>query len=350
MKHIPVFRPSIDIEAVFRELRPVLESGWLGQGPLVERLEAELAKAVNAKHFICTSSGTAALHLAVHCLDLELGARVLTTPITFVSTNAALLYCGLTPVFGETKYGMLDYSTDEDGVISVALGGQKPAYADIQDCSHAFGAAWLSEPQAGCSMRTWSFHAVKNLPMGDGGGISTNDDELAARLRRLRWMGIDKSTHARNQGRYVTEYDIPELGWKYHMNDYTAALGLAMLPLVERQNEKRREIAYRYGMAARIAGCMPLSIAPTDHATHFLPIFFENRAEIEKLCQERGIGYSRHYRPTYHYADFQGFPCPGRESAEWYWARCLVLPMFPSMTDEEIERVCDVIAKGRFSE
>jgi perosamine synthetase len=347
----------MDTEAILRELRPLLDSGWIGQGPVVERFEAACAKYVGAKHFVATSSGTAALHLAVHCLDLPKGSRVLTTPITFVSTNAALLYCGLVPVFGHTRYGMLDGPphspetiSDCAAVISVSLGGQEPIPANIEDCSHAFGAAWLhTAPDP--YMRTYSFHAVKNLPMGDGGGISTNDAALAARLRRLRWLGIDKSTHQRSQGRYVTDYDIPELGWKYHMNDITAAVGLAMLPRVAEQNELRHKIAIRYCLAVLdISRHAPGWIQPPSEYIHFFPLFFENRAEIEALCQERGIGYSRHYKPNYHYPAFAGCPCPGRESAEWYWEHALVLPMFPSMTDEEIERVCAVIQKGRFSE
>ncbi len=353
MTPIPVFRPSMDTEAVLRELRPVLDSGWIGQGAKVEEFEAKCAEYVGAKHFVATSSGTAALHLAVHCLDLPPDSLILTSPITFVSTNAAILYCGHTPVFGETKYGMLRANCIPNvcsAAISVSLGGQKPMPAAIQDCSHAFGAPWVRESQH-YRMRTWSFHAVKNLPMGDGGGISTNDDELAARLRRLRWLGIDKSTHQRSQGRYVTDYDIPELGWKYHMNDITATVGLAMLPHVSFQNDDRRSIALLYAEAVAAAnGSVIPKWCDWHNSTHFLPLFFENRAEIETLCQERGIGYSKHYKPNYLYPAFADCPCPGRESAEWYYERALVLPMFPSMTDDEIERVCEVISKGRFSE
>lgn len=351
---IPVFRPSMDTEAILARLRPVLDSGWIGQGPVVEEFERQCAEYVGAKHFVATSSGTAALHLAVHCLDLPPGSRILTSPITFVSTNAAILYCGHEPVFGRTQYGMLADSCSRNNcaaAISVSLGGQKPRPAAIQDCSHAFGAPWVGESNH-CRMRTWSFHAVKNLPMGDGGGVSTDDDALAERLRRLRWMGIDKSTHARSGSRYVTEYDVPELGWKYHLNDITAAVGLAMLPLVEEQNEARVRVglAYAEQIATTAMGMYPRWLDKWRDCTHFLPLFFENRAEIEALCQERGISYSRHYRPNYLYKDFEQFDCPGRNSGDWYFEHALILPMFPSMSDSEIERVCDVIGKGRFCE
>lgn len=199
-------------------------------------------------------------------------------------------------------------------------------------------------------MRTWSFHAVKNLPLGDGGGVSTDDDAIAERLRRLRWLGIDKSTHARTGARYITDYDIPELGFKYHMNDIAAAVGLAMLPHVAEQNAKRVDIAYRYWEEIKEGAGYSPEWTYAEDKTHFFPIFFENREEIEALCGERGISFSRHYKPNYYYAPFAGCDRPGEASAEWYYERALILPMFPSMTDEEIERVCEVISKGVFSE
>jgi perosamine synthetase len=337
---IPVFRPQLDAEAVWRELRPVIESGWLGMGPKVEELEAKLAPLCGAKHFIATSSGTAALHLAVKALRLPRGARVLTTPITFVSTNAALLWEGLTPVFGRVDYqGQLcDASDDYETVATMAvhLGGAfctvkcRRHIPVIEDCAHAFGAPWLGEQIS--LLRTWSFHAVKNLPMGDGGGISTNDDEIAERLRRLRWMGIDRSTHTRNGPSYVSNYTIPELGFKYHMNDLTAAIGIATLPLVPEQIQRRQQIATRY--RKEFGGPNPL-----NSACHFYPLFFSDREPIEERLRAAGIAFSRHYCPNFLYPDFRGYPAPGYDSAMWYWERVLVLPMFPGMTDEEVDLV-----------
>ncbi|HEX4278311.1 MAG TPA: DegT/DnrJ/EryC1/StrS family aminotransferase [Bryobacteraceae bacterium] len=346
---IPVFRPQLDADAVWAQLRPVIESGWLGQGPKVEELEAALAAELGVKHFILTSSGTAALHLAVKALRLPRGARVLTTPITFVSTNAALLWEGLVPVFGEAdadgqlcSVGPWEHQTV--ATMAVHLGGARcwieeiPGTPVIEDCAHAFGAPWLKDSHP--LMRTWSFHAVKNLPMGDGGGISTNDDEIAAQLRRLRWMGITKSTHARNQGGYATEYSIPELGWKYHMNDVTAAIGLATLPLVAGQVRRRQEIAARYREA--FPDNSP-SYLPADSACHFYPLFFDDRAVVEERLRTAGVAFSRHYRPNFLYPDFRGYPVPGYESAMRYWDRALILPMFPGMTDAEIEHVISAI-------
>lgn len=346
---IPVFRPSLDTEAVLRELRPVLEGGWLGMGAKVEELESALAKYVGAKHFIATSSCTAALHLAVKVIDLPWGSSILTSPITFVSTNAAILYEGLLPVFGRVDGdGQLDESPRVNrtiATISVHLGGARcRSKAEIEDCAHAFGAPWIKEPHNSL-MRCWSFHAVKNLPMGDGGGISTDDDDIAARLRRLRWMGITKSTFARSANGYVTDYDIPELGYKYHMNDITAAIGLATLPLVEAHNMRRQQIATQY--AAAFPEAAP-SYSPEVSSCHFYPLFFDNRAEVEERLQKAGIGYSRHYKPNFLFAPMRNFQAPGRGSAMRYYERALVLPIFPSMTDEQVHTVIETVqtAKG----
>lgn len=351
MTTIPVFRPSMDSESILARLRPVLDSGWIGQGPVVEEFERQCAEYVGAKHFVATSSGTAALHLAVYCLDLPPGSRILTSPITFVSTNAAILYCCHVPVFGRTRYGMLHDSCSRNhcaAAISVSLGGQKPMLAAIQDCSHAFGAPWVRESNHS-RMRTWSFHAVKNLPMGDGGGVSTDDDELAARLRRLRWMGIDKSTHQRSGARYITDYSIDEVGFKAHLNDISAAIGLAMLPHVAEQNTKRLKTVERYVTAIReTCGYDPEWLRNWQSCTHFLPIFFEDREAVEKRCAEQGISYARHYKPNFMFKPFEDCPCPGRENAMDYYDKVLILPLFPSMNPEEIDRVVDVIRCGHF--
>lgn len=359
---LPVFRPSLDPARVWRELEPVIASGWLGMGPKVAELEKRLAAEVRAKHFISTSSCTAALHLAIHCLDLPPGSRVLTSPITFVSTNAALLWNGLKPVFGSVcpRTGILRerHSIGTCAAMAVHLGGARSSltsvvgqgYPIIEDCAHAFGASWLTEQ--GPHMRCWSFHAVKNLAMGDGGGISTNDDALAERLRRLRWFGIDKSTFARTntmtttirqEGKivhseskvlgYTTDYAIPELGFKAHMNDITAAIGLAALPALAKQNVRRRQIAVMY-QDAFPENCPPYD--PYESACHFYPLFFDNREQIERRLTEAGIGYSRHYKPNFLYPAFEQFDRPGECSAMEYYRKALVLPIFPAMTDSEV--------------
>ena len=356
---IPVFRPSLDWEAVAFELEPVIRSGWLGMGPNVEELEKRLAEEVRAKHFIAMSSCTAALQLAVHCLDLPPGSRILTTPISFVATAAAIVWAGHVPVFGavDPLSGLL-LAGDYPGTVAaipVHLGGARCEIDSddcpiIEDCAHAFGAPWLDAGQK-CLMRCWSFHAVKNLPMGDGGGISTNNDALAERLRRLRWFGISKSTHARNAGGYTTEYDIAELGIKAQMNDITAAIGLAALPTYRQQVERRQIIASMYRAAfydEHIAGTIERpSYMPDDSACHFFPFFFRDREKVEAALKARGIGYSRHYRPIWSFDPFRKFAflegAASTESACYYHNRALVLPIYPDMTDADVQAVIEAV-------
>lgn len=396
MEHrpIPVFRPPLDVKSILAELRDTLESGWIGQGPKVEQFEVACARFLNVKHFVATSSGTAALHLAIHCVvSRHKNARqsVLTSPITFVSTNAAIAYCNLRPVFGvvDPRSGNLlpqnvhgsfgaaiithigGYPCDMDAINEAAARYDVPV---IEDCAHAFGAMYRDKA-VGDTNNTccWSFHAVKNLPTGDGGGVSTNDDALAERLRRLRWMGIDRSTHARSADGYSTGYDIPELGFKYHMNDLTACLGLVGLrsePIYARQrgfgrsvighsgitanNIRRVQILQRYvdafpGRMARIRGNLVGEASPVYYSTqtsgHFAPIFVESPAMVGLHLASKGIATTRHYLPNYYYRPFAACEMldGARQAAEEYYDHALVLPCFPELSREDQDRVISAV-------
>ena len=335
-------------------LRTVLDSGWLGKGEMTERFETAMAKFVGHKHFVSTSSCTAALHLAVKALSLPKGAQVITTPNTFVSTNAVLLYEGLVPLFADIDRTSGNMDIDKvlecprshaaKAVMIVHFGG-KPAEAGrfwelgipvIEDCAHALGAKL---PPTN-NLRCWSFHAVKNLPMGDGGGISTNDDKVAERLRSLRWMGITTDTHARSKGSYKWEYDIRELGFKYHMNDVTAAIGLAQMVNVEKHNQRRREIAQRYYQDIK---CLD-SEFPQNSSFHFLPLMFADRKRITDRLKSMDIEFGMHYKGNDNYAPFKNCPKLTTLTAmRWYEARELTLPIHPRMTDQDVEKVIRVV-------
>lgn len=367
--NIPVFRPSVNTERALELLREVFESGWLGMGPAVAELERKLADRLSVKHFIATNSCTAALHLAVKTLDLPPGSEVLTSPITFVAGNAVLLYEDLRPLFAEVepRSGNMNPNLKLDelrrcgAVIVTHLGGypcnmdeinaraQRCGLPVIEDCAHAFGSTYYSKYEVPGKERVvgntdnvccWSFHAVKNLGIGDGGGISTNDDKLAERLRRLRWMGIDKSTAERTGNTYATEYDISELGYKHHMNDVAAAVALAQLETVDADNARRLSIVKRY--ARGLKRCGTPWYGPNELSScHFWPVFVAGPWEVAEELAKRGISTTRHYRPNFLYRPFLRSNLTQESSAAaWsYYDQALVLPLFPSMTEQEVDYV-----------
>jgi dTDP-4-amino-4,6-dideoxygalactose transaminase len=364
---IQVFRPQLDTEAILGELRPVLDSGWIGLGPKTAEFEERLAALVGAKHFIATNSCTGALHLAVHSLRLPPGSAVLTTPITFVSTNAVLLYENLKPVFCdvEARTGNLDAGHvaqalehhDVKAIMVVHMGGypaeigaihaaaQSRGIPVVEDCAHALGSRYQGVPLgAGRSLCCWSFQAVKNLPVGDGGGISTNDSDLAAELRRLRWLGISRGTAERTSAAgYEPDYEVQEIGFKYHMNDITAAVGLAMLPHLAEHNQRRQAIANRYLGEARSA-CLPCYQADRSSSFQFLPLFFEDRDRLAARLRLAGIFPGIHFRRNDLYCPFRGYPkASDLAAAVWYDRHELTLPLHPGLSDSDVDTIIEVV-------
>lgn len=365
LPHIPVFRPDYD-ERELEALRPVFESGWIGLGPKVTEFEQKFAAYVGVEHAIAVNSATAALHLALLGLNIGKGDEVLVPSMSFVSTAHAVEYVGAKPVFVDVEYGTLNLDAyDATGkvtprtkaIIPVHYGGHPvnlvavQRMADqhelvvIEDAAHACGAAFLGKRVGGLSdATTFSFHAVKNLACGDGGMITTNDASLAKRLRTLRWVGIDKDTFQRSGSAYAWQYDVMELGWKYHMNDITAALGLVQLEKLERGNERRRQIAGMYDAAFNGHPWIEVpAVRPYAHsARHNYVIKTAYRDALNGHLKARNIATGVHYTPihllTYYREKYGSQFLP---ETEFVWKRLLTLPLYPAMTEEDVDRVIE---------
>jgi perosamine synthetase len=368
---IQVFRPKVDVERILAELRPILESGWIGLGPKTKEFEGRVAKFLNTNHFVALNSCTSALHLAIKCLNLRKGSLILTTPNTFVSTNHAIMYEGHYPVFADiepltgnidpasiekllTYYGeairaivvvhIAGYSCDMIRINQIANLHGIPV---IEDCAHAFGSLYNNRKVGDTdNLCCWSFQAVKNLPVGDGGGISTNNPELYARLNRLRWLGIDKDTvsrsHLATAGGYNWDYEVDELGYKYHMNDLSAALGLIGLETLEENNIQRRAIAQFY-LENIHADVVPDYQDNRLSATHFIPLFFENREVIYQKLRNAGIYCGMHYKMNHKYAMYSGLPTGKLEGADWYEKHELTLPCHLDLDITDLEQIVEII-------
>jgi len=370
---IQVFKPNFDkveVEAV----REVLLSGWVGLGPKTDLFEREFANYVGASYAIGVNSGTSALHLSLAALGIGPGDEVLVPTITFASTAHAVSYCGATPVFVDIEADTLNVDVDKlkqyvtqntKAIIPVHFGGHccnmesiwRFATAHdlfvIEDAAHACGSKHDTRMVGSLPSETtcFSFHAVKNLACGDGGMITTSRLDIAQALRKLRWCGIDKSTWDRvgeyraaintQYAKYSWYYEIHQLGFKAHMNDITAAIGLVQLGKLDGANERRRKIARRYTDELSSLDWLTcpgvLDVDYGKSAWHNYVIKTDRRDELNTYLKEFDIMTGVHYMPLHlqpYYRTTSALPV-----AERVWPKLLTLPLYPSLTDDEVGQV-----------
>ncbi len=361
---IQLFKPWYE-ESEHEALRQPLQTGWLGYGPLSREFEERFAEYVGVKHAIALNSCTAALHLAFLVSDVA-GGEVLTTPMTFVASNHAILLSCARPVFCDIEADTLNINVDDaerritpqtKAILAVHYGGQScrmgelRALADrhglllIEDVAQACGATYGGKMlgsfgKIGC----FSFESKKNLSTGDGGMLVTDDDALADRVRKLRWLGISRDTWSRFNNGHVGrawEYDVEEIGFKYCMNDIAAALGLVQLGKVERGNELRRQHVRRYHRALEaLDGIEPLVLNDYGQsACYSMVIRLDEREALYEFLVDRGIESAVHYYPNHLlpvYAPHCAEPLP---VAEREWLRILTLPLSPHLRPDQQDRV-----------
>ena len=378
---LQVFKPSLG-EDELDALREIFRTGWIGLGPKTAEFEERFAAYVGAKYAVGVNSATAALHLACLALGIGSGDEVIVPTITFVSTAHAPEYCGATAVFADVEADTLNIDIDDvrrkitprtKAVIAVHYGGHacrmdelwdladEHGIAVIEDAAHACGSSYKGDMVGGLdrsAVTTFSFQAVKNLSVGDGGMITTNRLEIASDLRRLRWLGIDKSTWDRTEeatmeiesgirrfAQYGWYYEVSELGHKYHMNDIAATIGLVQLGKLDSSNDRRRALACRYN--ERFAGTpwieTPVVKDYTLSATHNYVIKSAYRDDLNTYLRGKGIATGVHYMPIHlqpYYRRRAHGPLP---VAEQVWTRLLTLPLYCDLTDDEVDYVIDSV-------
>lgn len=360
---IPIFRPWFD-EAEVEAVREVLLSGWVGPGQKVEELEARFAHYVGASHAVSLNSCSAALLLALKTLDVA-GGEVITTPMTFVSTNHAILQNQATPVFCDIDPQTLNidpkaiaaritprtraimvvhfagHPCDMDAILALANSHGIPV---VEDAAHACGARYKDRMIGGMGTLTcFSFDARKNLSTGDGGILTTNDPALADRARKLRWMGISRGTYDRfrkNGTARRWEYEVGELGYKCYMNDLNAAIGLVQLGKLESANAQRREIFLQYERAFAALDWLqtPTERAEVRSAMHAYVARTPQRDGLIDHLEQRGIDSGVHYKPCHLFDVYRPYRA-ALPVTDALWPQLITLPMFPSMTQSEVERV-----------
>lgn len=352
---IKVLGPSVS-QAEIKAVTRVLKSGWWGIGPETELFENEFAKFVGSKHAIAVNSCTSALHLSLHLLEKK--GEIIVPALTFISPALVGVYENQNVVFADVDEST--YCVDQEDVtrkitqkttaiIPVHYAG-KLADLDykergvpiIEDCAHAAGTKGAGLTGIfGC----WCFAAVKNIATGDGGMITTNDGKIAERLRKLRWFGITQSTWERTQPKYSWEYDISEIGYKYHLNDILSAIGRIQLKRLKKLNKKRKEIADIYHK--ELSG-LPITLPPASGSWHLYAIRVDKRLrnKLIDFLKKRNISTSVHYKPLYNYPIFKwnikerGKSLPVTEKLS---QELISLPMYPDLAKGDLDRVVSSI-------
>lgn len=362
---IQVFKPDMGKEEI-SAVAEVLSSGWIGLGPKTAEFERAFAEYIGTRHAVGVNSCTAALDLALKLLDVRNNDEVIVPTMTFVSTAHVVAYNLATPIFADVAEDTLNLDLQDvagkitartRAIIPVHYGG-RPVDMDalkeiardipiIEDAAHACGSEYKG---AKCgtlgSIGCFSFHAVKNLSMGDGGALTMNDESWMERAKRLRWLGIDKGTWDRTKldQSYWWEYLVDEIGLKCHMNDIAAAIGLVQLRKLDRMNTRRVEIARLYSEGLKdIDGIeVPLpDSADYKSSWHIYCIRCEDRDRLSLWLQERGIATGVHYKPIHLYSCYGNRPM--LSTAERLFPRILSLPMYSGLGDTEVQHVIDSI-------
>jgi UDP-4-amino-4,6-dideoxy-N-acetyl-beta-L-altrosamine transaminase len=378
MKKIPYGRQNItdeDIEAVVN----VLKSDFLTQGPSIKLFEDAFAKYVGAKYAIAVSNGTAALHLCTLALNVKPGHKVITTPITFVASANCVRYCGGEVIFADIdpetylldinkvrKLLKNDGKKEIKGIIPVNFAGRVvdleafKALADefgcwiIEDACHSPGGYSYSQSNekilsgsGKCSdLSIFSFHPVKHIAAGEGGMITTNNELLYKKILNLRTHGIQQDPNKKIENHGVWYYEMQELGYNYRLTDFQAALGLSQLNRAHLGIERRIEIAKKYETAFRNSSYIKYQSGVIEgHAYHLYVIEVDRRSELVNYLREKNIFVQIHYIPahTMPYYRQYGWKNGDLPIAEKYYTRCLSLPMYPTLTNEEQEFVIDQI-------
>lgn len=396
--NVPFMRPEIS-DAEIGEVVDTLKSGWLTTGPKVKLFERNFAKAVNAPFAVALNSCTAALHLAVEALGLRSGQAVLVPTMTFAATAEIVLYKNAIPILvdcdpvtgnmdirdarrkiEQLRAGELSFVADKDvevvGVIPVHVGGHMLNVDEIQeladefglwiveDAAHAFPAAWRKNKESDwrfCGENTaaitcYSFYANKTITTAEGGMAVTHNEVLAERIRLMSLHGLSHDAWNRYAGKGAWDYQIIAPGYKYNLTDIAAAIGIHQLARAEAMRRQREEIAELYlrEFAELEEIGLPLNDSNRLHSWHLFPIRLQfehlsiSRNEFVDELRQHDVGCSVHWRPLHlHplYAERFGWQEELLPNATKLWPQIVSLPIFPSMTNGEIDHTVKTIKK-----
>ncbi|PIQ97879.1 MAG: UDP-4-amino-4,6-dideoxy-N-acetyl-beta-L-altrosamine transaminase [Nitrospinae bacterium CG11_big_fil_rev_8_21_14_0_20_56_8] len=380
---LPFHRAWLDDDEI-NEVVDTLKSGWMTTGPKARQFEEDFQNYIGCRHAIALNSCTAGLHLAVAVSRFNEGDEIITTPMTFPATSNVLVHERLEPVFVDIEPGTLNLDASRieakitsrtRGILPVHFGGHpcdmdaiediaaRHRLAIIEDAAHAIESRYKERKVGDRHLTAFSFYANKNITTGEGGMLTTNDDDIADTVRVLRLHGLSRDAWNRFGNAGYSHWELEMPGFKYNMADINAALGIHQLKKVERFLEIRKLHAERYDAAfgdVEELERMQTREYATTHAHYIYPVALRlerlkvTRDEFLNAVQETGIGVAVHYiglhlQPFYRktYALEPGdYPV-----ATDYSQRLLSLPLYPKMTEADVDRVAgtvrDLVARFR---
>ena len=370
MKKVRLFKPSVGPEEL-KNIKKVFKKNWLGYGPMVKEFESKFAKFIGTKYAVGVNSGTAALHLSLLCNNFKKGKKVLVPSITFSASAAAVLYCGLVPVFVDVRKSDLTmdfedlkkkFTKDCVAVICVHMGGHPCQMEKIQPWAKKKKIFLLEDSAESCGgvykkkkLGTWSdiscfsFEEKKIITTGDGGMICLNDKKKYKKIKSLSFHGWNIDPWERykinfNKKKKFTNhwaYEIENLGYKYNMNDFMASVGLVQLKKINKLNNKRNLILKKY-----LKGIKNLkSITPTypyflQKGSYWLfSINTDYRDKLIEYLKSKNISTAVHFVPLPLNKLYRKYSNNKTKNAFQIWKKIVSLPFFPDLQDKEINYV-----------
>ena len=366
---IPFHQPSIGAEE-HNAVRQVLDSGWLTTGPVAQQFEREFAAYIGCKHALAVNSATAALHLALDAIHIQPGDEVLVPTYTFTSSAEVVVYMGARPVLCDSVRGGFNIDADDverritkatRAIMPVHIAGEacdlsalrriaaKHRLHLVEDAAHALPTAFNGERVgANSELAAFSFYATKTITTGEGGMLTTNNDEYAHRAALMRLHGISGDAWKRYSSEGSWYYEVVDAGFKMNMPDLLAAVGVAQLRKADAFHRRRQEIAAAYMELFKDVEELELPPAGNGHAWHLFivrvrpELLTHGRNEVIAELKRLGIGTSVHFIPLHfhpYYSSRFGYKKGDFPNAENSFERAISLPIYPGMTDEEVMRV-----------
>jgi dTDP-4-amino-4,6-dideoxygalactose transaminase len=362
--------PIIDQTAIDAVTR-TLETCWIGTGPRVHELETAFSAFTGAKYALATSSGTAALHLAMVTSGVGVGDEVITTPMTFCATANAIIHTGATPIFADCRKGDMNIdpaaveaciTPRTKAILPVHFAG-RPCDMDalgaiaerhgllvIEDAAHATEGVFRGRRIGSISKLTcFSFYVKKNMTTGEGGMVTTDDPELAKRIKIFGLHGLSADAWQRFSDKGYRHYEVVFPGFKYNLTDLAASIGLSQLPHLAKWLVRRELVWKRYDEAfADLPVTLPASPAPdVTHARHLYTLLIADEAPVRRdeflaEMHRRRIGTGVHYRALHthpYYRERFGFSVEQFPNAYAIGERTVSLPLSPKLTDADVERI-----------
>jgi len=368
MKKIQLLKPHYRVEECLKKIKECLEVGWTGMGSKTVEFEnrwKDYTKLNNA-HFL--NSATAGLHLAIKILKNEYGWQnndeIITTSLTFVSTNHAIMYENLKPVFADIDESLnLDpiflkskITKKTKAIMFVGVAGNTANLVEIikiakkndlrviLDAAHMAGSK-IDGKHVGfdCDVSIFSYQAVKNLPTADSGMICFAEERLDKKAREMSWLGINKTTYDRSKkGDYKWNYKVDTIGYKYHGNSIMASLGLVGLKYLDKDNAYRRQLALWYikylnNKVTYIKHCSDLT------SRHLFQILVEKREKVINYLAKKNIFLGVHYRDNMEYSVYKGNLLP---NVQYYSKKLLSLPLHMELKEKDISNICSKLLEA----